>query len=66
MAFAKGISIWSLSRTSAASLPAPAPSSSSSPPLATRDGKGVMAVPYFATALRLARHGGRCPLECRV
>jgi hypothetical protein len=51
----------SLSRTSAASLPAPA--SSSSPLPMARDGKGTMAMLYFVTVLRLARHGGRRPLE---
>jgi hypothetical protein len=27
-----------------------------------RDGKGIVAVPYFAAASRIARHGGRHPL----
>jgi hypothetical protein len=36
----------------------------SSPPPAAREGKGIVAVLYFATASRLARHYGRRLLEC--
>ena len=43
----------------------PAPTSTSSPPPVARDGKGIVAVPYFVTASRLAKYGGRHPLECR-
>jgi hypothetical protein len=42
-----------------------APVSSSSPPPAARDGKGVVAVLYFMTTLRRARHSGCRPVVSR-